>query len=340
MRGWIAGLIACALCWAAAMRLEAAALADRATWPAVEENAVVPPADLAPILSLGYRELAADLAWSRLLVYYGSSRIGDSDFRYLEDLIDTVLALDPRFKRVYRWAAYSVTHRTGYATQEELALSVRYLERAMEAFPDDYEYFWLAGLRYWLDLNPEDEDLRRRYRERGAELIEQAMRKPNAPPGLATLAASLRTELGQVERALSELREMILTTDDVEAREKMVERFALLSDDRDLADELEAASERFDAAWKAEMPYAPPSLYVIIGDEPSPVIDFEELANERDLFGAGALGDPLSADDSSDEADDDADGPSQLDALPPDAGQADGPAGDAGAQGRPSLQRE
>jgi hypothetical protein len=317
MARWIAGLLVAALCWVAALRLEARALDDRATWPAIEENTVLPPTGAAPILSLGYRELAADLMWSRLLVYYGSSRIGDSDFRYLEQFIDTVLALDPHFQRVYRWAAYSVTHRKGYATQEELALSVRYLERAMAQFPDDYEYFWLAGLRYWLDLQPQDEALRRRYRERGAELIEQAMRKPNAPPGLATLAASLRSELGQLERALADLQEMILTTDNLEAREKMVERFALMSDDRELADELAAARERFDAAWKAEMPYAPPTLYVIMGDEPSPVIDFEELANERDLFGAGALGDGLP-------------GHEQIDAT----------ADDAGAHDRPSLQRE
>ena len=43
-----------------------------------------------------------------------------------------------------------------------------------------------------------------------------------------------------------------------------------------------------EARWRATLPFAPPTFYFILGDRPSPVIDFDRLATERDLFGAEA----------------------------------------------------
>jgi hypothetical protein len=37
------------------------------------------------------------------------------------------------------------------------------------------------------------------------------------------------------------------------------------------------------------MPYAPPTLFFIVGERPDPVIAFDELATDRDLFGAEPL---------------------------------------------------
>jgi hypothetical protein len=282
----IALVAAALLLWRTGRTLQALALGERAAWPPSEEYAILPSPEAAPFLFLGYRELGADITWARLLVYYGSSRIGESDFRYLRRFIDNVIALDPRFEKLYRWAAYAVTFKQNRATQEEFRLSVHYLERGIREFPERYELFWLLGLRYWLDLEPKDEAERRRFRERGAELIEIAMRKPDAPPDLATFAASLRSRMGQRERAMSELREMILTTDNPQARRRMLARLRELSDSSELADEVARAAERFDDEWRRTLDYAPPGLYVLLGPAPDPAIDFDRLATERDLFGA------------------------------------------------------
>ncbi len=89
----------------------------------------------------------------------------------------------------------------------------------MREFPDEYKYSWIAGARYYFDLwSPDPEVKRQRYRERGAELIEQAMTKPNAPQDLATTAANMRSKLGQHQRALDNLRQMVLSTNDAAAR--------------------------------------------------------------------------------------------------------------------------
>lgn len=281
-----------ALAWAGSQRLAGAANRERATWPKTEEYVVLPPPGTARLLALGYDELAADVSWARALVYYGSSLTGETDLRYLERFIDTVIELDPKFQRVYRWAAYAVTYkeagakmRTDQATQAEYLTSVKYLERAMQEFPDGYEPFWMAGLRYWLDLKSDDPAEQQRFKERGAELIEEAMRKPDAPRDLAGLAANLRTKLGQQERALRDLKEMILTTDDEAARKKLLDRLGGLGD-VDIMSEVEAARDAFDAARLDHGRALPPDVFVLIGPPPPRKIDWRELATDRDLFGA------------------------------------------------------
>ncbi len=242
---------------------------------------LVPPVEV--VRFAPYRELLADLLWCRLLVYYGSNWLGDGDLSQVEDFLDDIVVLVPKFKPVYEWAAYAVTYRTGTATQEEFLSSIRYLEKGAREFPDDYKYSWVAGTRYFFDLWSPDEALRQRYRERGAELIEQAMTKPNAPHDLATTAASMRSKLGQHQRALDNLRQMALSTDDEEAREMMLKRVRIA--DPGLAEELEQAVLGLQGRWMANLPMVPLEFFITLGEKPSPVIDLRKLATPHDLFG-------------------------------------------------------
>jgi tetratricopeptide (TPR) repeat protein len=221
----------------------------------------------------------------RALVYYGSARTGQAEFLYLNKFIDNVIALDPKFHRVYDWAAYAVTYKETHATQEEFRASVRYLEKGIEAFPDDGELYWVLGQRYWLDLIPSSPEQRREYLEKGAQYLETATHKPNAQPRWATQAAEIRSKLGQREHAVRQLREVILTTDNKKARARMLGKLAYLANSVDVANELEKAADDFRAQWKANLPYAPATLHVFLGEAPSPVIDFDDLATERDLVG-------------------------------------------------------
>jgi hypothetical protein len=287
MRSWVIRGVLPAIAlvtYVGGLELRELAAGERQSWPIVAQVAVAP--DLAPVLgALLGRQFAADLIWIRGLVYYGSTNEETADYSQISDFMDAVIQLDPGFHRVYRWAAYAMTFRREQPTQEEYLLSLKYLERGMKQFPDSYELFWLAGLRYYLDLTSKDREQQRRYRERGAELIEEAMQKPDADPSMASLAASLRTRLGQKERAIDDLRQMILLTDDPQMRERLVARMAGLTSEQ-VADEVDQAAGDFDVAHIRELPLTPPSLFVIIGPRPSPVIDFASLATERDLFGA------------------------------------------------------
>ncbi len=276
-----AGIAAAGFLLLGANALRSEAVAARVSWPKTDTMLFVPPVEVARFVP--YRELLADLLWCRLLVYYGSNWGGEGDLSQVEDFLDNIIALDPRFKPVYEWGAFAVAYRTGTATQEEFRSSLRYLERAMKEFPDDYRYFWMAGARYYFDLWSKDPKVLRAYRERGAELIEAAMTKPNAPSSLAEDAASMRSKLGQYNRALDNLREMIATTSDDRARAKMLKRVRLT--DPGLADELAAANAKLLGHWLENMPSVPLDFYILLGDPPPDVIDLRALTTPRDLFG-------------------------------------------------------
>src|SRR5688572_19810751 len=105
MRPTVAILLVTIAVWGAGLAVGNAARSIRDGWPKTEEYVVLPPPGAALYVSVPptYRELAADIVWARALVYYGSSITGETDLRYLERFIDTVLELDPKFRRVYRW---------------------------------------------------------------------------------------------------------------------------------------------------------------------------------------------------------------------------------------------
>jgi hypothetical protein len=239
----------------------------RARRPPSEERPFVPSPSAARFLSLGFNEFAADLWWARTTLYYGEGMGKGFTMQDVESMISLVNAFDPWFRRPYEWGSYAVTYRGGTPTQEEFRSSVAILERGLERFPNDWQMLWILGQRYDLDLKSDDPDEARRFKEMGAELIGRAARQPNASPDLATRAATLHTELGQRERALTELSELILTTDAGPARDKLLARYRELAD-RDRAKLLDNARKEFNARWKAELPYAPPTLYVLVGDPP------------------------------------------------------------------------
>ncbi len=290
----VALLIAATLCWFAANETKALLRQDRQYWPTVEEHVLLPPPSAVRWLSLDYRELSADLMWIWAIQYYTSQHIGitgSSDLRFMGDFIDAIIALDPKFKRVYNWAADAVTFVRGHATQEEFLQSVNYLEQGIKQFPDDYNLHHRAGMRYYLDLYDKDPATRNAWRRRGAELIEAAIRKPGAPPDAATLAASVLSNIGKHERALKVLQQMLLTTDNRAAQNKILTRLKDMTEGTSVVAELEAFTERFNRRWKLSLPFAKSSLYVILGDRPSPGIDFDKLANEHDLFGSQTIND-------------------------------------------------
>jgi hypothetical protein len=243
------------------------ARAERSTWPSKEQRVVVPPVSAARVFSLGYGELCADIAWAYTLVYYGDGLVKRTSLLDVEALLRLVNTLDPHFRRPYVWGGYATTYRQAVPTQTEFQESVRILERGITALPDDWELLWLLGLRYYLDLKSNEPSVARQYLERGATLIERAMRAPDAPSTLPILASTIRTKLGQRDRALRELGEMILHTEDPATRQVLKERYAVLAS-KDATDELTSAAEAFQKEWKDALPFAPPSLYILIGKRP------------------------------------------------------------------------
>ena len=287
----------------------------RASWPQTVDPPYAPSASAAPFLSLGYREALADLLWIRVLGYVG----GDDDrASSTRQLVEAIVALDPRFQRIYAWGGLAMSALGTGATEADYLAAIDVLERGAELFPEDYRIPLYAGQIYVTNLASRatraaatteglgvvgatmhqlyaDGGWTRAWEKAGARWLERAVRVPGAPTNMATLAAHLRTKLGQRDQAIRDLRELILYTSDAAQRDKLVKKLAALQGQASeaLDHELSVAAHRFQDAWDRERPELPPTMYVLIGPPLPTWFDPADLAVDRDLIGSDPPIEPL-----------------------------------------------
>lgn len=265
-------------------------LRDR--WPATLDPPYAPSPSSARLLSLGYREALADLLWIRVLGYVG----GDDDrASSTRQLIEAIVALDPRFQRIYAWGGLAMSAIGTGATEADYLAAIAVLERGAREFPADYRIPLYAGQIYVTDLTTDDPEKARAWQTAGARWLERAVRVPGAPHGMATLAAHLRTKLGQREQAIRDLRELVLYTSDTSQRDRLVKKIAELEGaSSDAIDhELAVAARQFQDAWDRERPELPPTTYVLVGPPLPTWFAPDDLAVDRDLIGADPPIEPL-----------------------------------------------
>jgi tetratricopeptide (TPR) repeat protein len=244
-----------------------------------------PTPQAAPFVSLGYREAASDVLFVRLLSYFTDE---NSNGPAVASLADAIAALDPNFKRIYELGANAMTIARANVDQTVYQRAISLLERGMKRYPDDWHLPYLAGQIYTQDLVTEDPKQRRAWDERGILLIESAIRKPGAPSTAASWAAIMRTRLGQHERAVQGLREMVVLTSDTKTRQRLIDQLAALEEkDRDaLALELNESRVRFLKSWYESRKTLPASFFVLLGKRLEPGFDLGVLATGgRDLIG-------------------------------------------------------
>lgn len=228
-------------------------------------------------MALGFREVGADLLWIRLTGYFGGP---DSTADGVASLVEAINALDPRYERPYEYGARAITIAQHGVTQQSYERSVAILEHGMNEFPEDWKLPMLAGQIYTQDLETKDPAQRRAWDERGTLLTESAIRKPGAPTDAATWVAFMQTKLGQRDRAVKDLRELILVTRDESSRQALLEKLAKLvdSDADEVAAEVFEERKRFDSMWKRDRPSITPEMYILLGPRIRPGFDMTDLA--------------------------------------------------------------
>jgi hypothetical protein len=275
VRPWLVALIACAGIGTA--RIARGLAKQAAPHDTITDAPFAPTPTSAPIVTLGYRELAADLLFVRLVGYFGST---DNEAHAMASLAEATAALDPTFQRPYELAAVAITAAKRGVDNSARMRAIKLLEQASREFPTSWKYPNLAGQIYLVDLKTDDKAQRRAWDETGTFLLESAMRKPGAPATSATAVAELRSRFGQQQRAIAGLEEMLLVTQDNAARQRIIDKIAALSKtDADvIAGELLEARHRFEARWLAERPVLSPSLYLLVGPRLAPGFDLGDLA--------------------------------------------------------------
>ena len=130
-------------------------------------------------LSLGYREIVADIYWLRALQYFGGKRFQEQNPEFLFHYLDIITDLDPKFVNAYRYGGAFLSERAPFGLGE-YKLGMSLLDKGRMNNPNNFRLPLEQGFIEFLTY--------KNYR-RASELFKEASEKP----GLSDLrAASFR----------------------------------------------------------------------------------------------------------------------------------------------------
>ena len=154
----------------------------------IEGLAQLPKGEYLKPALLGYHHLGADFLWLRLVQVIGKKRNSADEYEWMYHALDVITTLDPQ----YAYAYYA-----GGVILGDLAnrpdLSIRLLEKGVNANPDVWNIPFLLGYNYYFLLGDP---------AKGAEYIMQAARLPDGPSYLPGLATRMAAEAGNPDTAL------------------------------------------------------------------------------------------------------------------------------------------
>jgi hypothetical protein len=166
------------------------------------------------LLSLGYRSLAADYYWLRLISHFGDRHMDAQAYPNLGPFLDSILTLDPYFADAYFFAGNVLTLK-GQDPEHAIAL----LERGARCRPDDWHILMLLGFeRYYFHGD---------YLG-GAEMLGAAAKLPGSPALAGLLAARLSAQAHAPEIGIAMIDALLAEVKDPKVRAEYAERRKLL----------------------------------------------------------------------------------------------------------------
>lgn len=109
------------------------------------DSYVLPSPSLTVALSLGYRAALADLIFSHVLVSQGVHFQEKRRFEFVANYLETIVALDPKFREPYRLADTLIVLQPVAPRLEDYRAARALLEQGLRQFPYDSELWLIAG---------------------------------------------------------------------------------------------------------------------------------------------------------------------------------------------------
>jgi hypothetical protein len=164
----------------------------------------VPSPERARALSFGFGPVIADYYWIDALQFVGDTERPARRNETVAALIDLVTGLDPWVDHPYRFAALWLTE-----TPEEVRHGNRLLEKGIAYHPLDWRNRFYLGynLFFYLEDNA-----------RAADVLESAMKFPDAPDYLGSFVTRLRASSDGLDTAVMFLQQLIAGTEDEYAK--------------------------------------------------------------------------------------------------------------------------
>ncbi|MEZ4307990.1 MAG: hypothetical protein R3F14_08075 [Polyangiaceae bacterium] len=273
-----------AAAWAIAAPLVAAVRAPAAdTHHRVKETSdayVLPPPKIVEVMSLGHRAAVADYLWADVLVEQGLHTREKRRFDNLFYLIETINALDPKFRRPYLIIEALTVFQVNGISQDDLHRARAVLERGVQNLPNDPEILVAAGSFIGL-MAPSsyltDPAEIQQWKLDGAAYLARAAELGDDQRNIGWQALSgfsLLRKAGKNREAVQFLKRALAGTDDEELRTRiktMLDRMAEADDafehdeQRRAFDAFRARQDRFDEIWRREYPLASKTGALVMG---------------------------------------------------------------------------
>jgi hypothetical protein len=249
--------------------------------------ALAPPEQVV-VGSLGYRAALADLIFAHVVVSAGMHLQEKRLFEFAPHYIDTINALDPKFRDGYRFADAIITLQTAKVPPEMYYRARAILERGTRELPYDQGLWSAAGqfLAYLAPAALDSEQERATWRQDGARYLARACEligsNENIPYHCYT-AATLFSKAGNLAAARTFLEKMRLMVDDPELQALIDLKLRSLSGD----EALQAAQERagrFDNVWRNDLPFISRAAEAALGPRFDPFACAGARGSQPDLL--------------------------------------------------------
>ncbi len=177
------------------------------------------PAGVLKLIAFEYRDLIADLIFSRTLSFHGGKlnrgeKIDAGTYQTVYRRLDTASELDPYFADPYFFGQTVLTWGAGMP-REANAL----LERGRRYRSDDWVIPFFMGFNAFYFLHDS---------AKGAVYLMESARRPGGPPLVGLLAARLASKSGETETATAFLEQLLLQTEDGPTRDDIQKRIGAL----------------------------------------------------------------------------------------------------------------
>jgi hypothetical protein len=259
------------------LRLDTCLLSASEALP--KERYSLPPPALIRALAFGYNELAADILWIRTIIYFTDHLLKDRDLRYLDRHIANIIALDNRFKIIYRYGSAMMMSRGETRTNEDVLSAIDLLKKAHQLFPDDFQFPFSIGAYYMNDLQSPSKKQRDEWKRDAADWVYRAsLIGAKEMPWLPSLAARIYTEQGRRDLAIQHLQELYLVTQDERMKQQIIWKLKELKETKRISDLEQARNVFFREYNESPISFVPADLYCFIGQPPLSPFSSKEIS--------------------------------------------------------------
>lgn len=232
------------------------------------------------VFSLGYRSAAADLLFGRTMVAAGVHFAERRVFHHLDAYLRGIIALDPKYLDVYRYADTLLNLSTVEMPKENLYIAREIQERGLREFPHEPQ-LWISTGQFMAYLAPNrftDEKTKREWRLAAIPILQHACDiwpSREALPDVCLSSSTLYNQAGETDAAIDSLQRLIAVSDDETLRARAAEKLRQLAGER-AARKVQESLRHLEPLREGDLPAVNPLRYQLL----SPPFDEESCVGE------------------------------------------------------------